>query len=303
MEKKHINGKKVNTMISDQYEIYHVKDIVSQNKTVYHHHDFYEIHATLEGEAIFYLDGRQFTIQSGNVLLIHSRDLHRIVRQSTDVFERVYMFITPAFLESRSTKWSNLSACFWPIGERRSRILHIEPQVLKEKLSFIDQTLDRKDYGADIRYEQALVEYLIFLNRMVQIEEHISEENFTVPNERLEKMLQFVAKNLSEPLSLKQMEKEFFISKYHVTREFKKYTGFTFHQYVMKKKLLYSKQLLREYGSSSSIYSKCGFASYPHYLRAFKTEFGVTPKEFLKKDLAGEFVHYTHYEEENKDLF
>ncbi|MGM0255565.1 AraC family transcriptional regulator [Enterococcus sp. AZ093] len=53
MEKKHINGKEVNTMISDQYEIYHVKDIVSQNKTVYHHHDFYEIHATLEGEAIF----------------------------------------------------------------------------------------------------------------------------------------------------------------------------------------------------------------------------------------------------------
>ena len=96
--------------------------------------------------------------------------------------------------------------------------------------------MDRKDYGADIRYEQALVEYLIFLNRMVQIEEHISEENFTVPNERLEKMLQFVAKNLSEPLSLKQMEKEFFISKYHVTREFKKHTGFTFHQYVMKKK-------------------------------------------------------------------
>lgn len=163
--------------------------------------------------------------------------------------------------------------------------------------------MDRKDYGADIRYEQALVEYLIFLNRMVQIEEHISEENFTVPNERLEKMLQFVAENLSEPLSLKQMEKEFFISKYHVTREFKKHTGFTFHQYVMKKKLLYSKQLLREYGNSSSVYSKCGFASYPHYLRAFKTEFGVTPKEFLKKDLAGAFVHYTHYEEENKDPF
>ena len=108
-------------------------------------------------------------------------------------------------------------------------------QILKEKLSFIDQTLDRKDYGADIRYEQALVEYLIFLNRMVQIEEHISEENFTVPNERLEKMLQFVAKNLSEPLSLKQMEKEFFISKYHVTREFKNILVFTFHQYVMKK--------------------------------------------------------------------
>lgn len=51
MLQKKISGEQVNTMVSDQYEIYHVKDVVSQNKTIYHHHDFYEIHATLKGEA------------------------------------------------------------------------------------------------------------------------------------------------------------------------------------------------------------------------------------------------------------
>lgn len=80
MLQKKISGEQVNTMVSDQYEIYHVKDVVSQNKTIYHHHDFYEIHATLKGEATFYLNGRQFTIKAGSVLLIHSNDLHRIVR-------------------------------------------------------------------------------------------------------------------------------------------------------------------------------------------------------------------------------
>ncbi|WP_165004349.1 MULTISPECIES: AraC family transcriptional regulator [unclassified Enterococcus] len=298
MKQKKVNGEQVNTMVSDQYEIYHVKDIVSQNKTIYHHHDFYEIHATLKGEAIFYLDGRQFTIKEGSVLLIHSNDLHRIVRQSTELFERVYIFVTPSFLESRSTQWSNLSACFQPLGEKRSRVLKVTPELLKEKLSFIDHPPDRHVYGADIKYEQALVDYLIFLNQVVKQEENTSEQTAAIPNERVDQMIQYISKHLSNPLSLEEMEKQFFVSKYHITREFKKYTGFTFHQYVMKKKLIYSKQLLREYRSSSAVYSKCGFSSYPHFLKAFKREFGITPKEFLRRDTQNELVHYDHFEDE-----
>lgn len=53
MYQKKIRGQQVNTMVSDQYEIYHVKDVVSPNKTLYHHHDFYEVHATLKGTAFF----------------------------------------------------------------------------------------------------------------------------------------------------------------------------------------------------------------------------------------------------------
>ncbi|MBD9758576.1 helix-turn-helix domain-containing protein, partial [Enterococcus faecium] len=76
------------------------------------------------------------------------------------------------------------------------------------------------------------------------------------------------------------------------------YTGFTFHQYVMKKKLIYAKHLLREYRSSSAVYSKSGFSSYPHFLKAFKREFGITPKEFLKRDTQKQLVHYEHFEDE-----
>ncbi len=169
---------------------------------------------------------------------------------------------------------------------------------IEAKLSFIDHPPDKKIYGEDIKYEQALVEYLIFLNQVVQKEESAQEQNAVVPNERVEQMLQYISKNLSHPLSLEEMEKQFFVSKYHITREFKKYTGFTFHQYVMKKKLIYAKHLLREYRSSSAVYSKSGFSSYPHFLKAFKREFGITPKEFLKRDTQKQLVHYEHFEDE-----
>ena len=94
---KEIRKSQVNSMISDQYEIFHVKDMVSPEKTIYHYHDFYEVHCTLKGVATFFLDGHQFDVEAGTVLLIHYHDLHRIIKQSTDDFERMYIFLTPDF--------------------------------------------------------------------------------------------------------------------------------------------------------------------------------------------------------------
>ena len=272
----------VNTMLSDQYEIYHVKDNVNNEKAVYHYHDFYEVHATLEGVATFYLDNRQFDITPGTVLLIHYNDLHRIIKQSTDYFERVYIFLTEKFLQDRSTEWTNLETCFHPIGEQRSKVLQLKPEKLHELLQFVDQKPSPEAYGSDILYEQQLVNYMMYLNQLI---EEDTQENHALPNiqnERIVEMIHFITQNLSNALTLDEMEQTFYVSKYYITREFKKYTGFTFHQFVLKKKLLYAKQLLKQYKSSSDVYSKCGFNSYPHFLKAFKKEFGITPKEFLK---------------------
>lgn len=272
----------VNTMLSEHYEIYHVKDNVNNGKTVYHYHDFYEVHATLSGAATFYLDNRQLNLEPGTVLLIHYNDLHRILKQSTDYFERVYVFITPKFLQDRSTEWTNLEACFQPVGEQRSKVIQMEPSHLHELLQFVDEKPSQEVYGSDIIYEQKLVDYMMCLNQLIVEEVPENQVLPAIQNERIVDMIHFISQNLSHPLTLEEMEQNFFVSKYYITREFKKYTGFTFHQFVLKKKLLYSKQLLKQYKSSSDVYSRCGFNSYSHFLKAFKKEFGITPKEFLK---------------------
>ncbi len=78
-------------------------------------------------------------------------------------------------------------------------------------------------------------------------------------------MLQYISKNLSHPLSLEEIGEAIFCQQIPYHLRIQKYTGFTFHQYVMKKKLIYAKHLLREYRSSSAVYSKSNFSSYPHF--------------------------------------
>lgn len=298
---KSMQASRVNTMISDQYEIYHVKDVVDQSQTLYHYHDCYEIHATLEGEAVFYIDGEQFDIKAGTILLIPSNKMHRIVRQNSDYFERVYIFVTPFFLKQYSTSKSNLESCFGNYGLGEAKVLETSATELRKYLKFIYPEETGESFGLDITFEQVLVQYLIYLNRLVLSNDRELSPKVNSTNQRIDEMIKYISEHLSEDLTLERMEKDFYISKYHITREFKKHTGYTFHQFVLKKRLLYSKYLLREKKNANLVFMECGFVSYPHFLKAFKKEFNMTPKEFLNLSKNNdEKIHLEHFETKDR---
>lgn len=292
----------VNTMLSDRYEIYSIKDSVDSTHTLYHYHNCYEIHATLEGTAVFYINGQQYQLSPGTVVLIPPNVMHRIVKQHSKQYERVYVFVSSLFLHQFSTAKTNLETCF--IGEKRDqgKFLKVDPAVLRAVLSFT-QEKTKGQYGADIELEQNLLQYILFLNRAF-LSEHqsIEEHSSSVKNNRIEEMIRYLSNHLNEHLTLEEMERQFFVSKYYIAREFKKHTGVSFHQFVLKKRLLYSKFLLKEYKSATSVFQQCGFQSYPHFLKAFKKEFGMTPKEFLRKIREEEQLHFRHFEQTNKEM-
>ena len=66
-------------------------------------------------------------------------------------------------------------------------------------------------------------------------------------------------------------------------KEFKKYTGMTIVQYQKKQKLSYAAQLLMNTDYQiSEIANILAFDSFSHFLRIFKEQYGVTPKEYRK---------------------
>lgn len=283
MEK--FSGSRVNTMLSEQYEIWHVEDKITNEKDIYHYHDHYELHVTLSGEAEFFIEGEVYTLTPGTILLIHSNDLHRIMKQNSDNFERVYIFLTSEFLQKHSTPESDLELAFssWDKNNHKSKVIKIPLNTLITNLDFIlnYNKYDVKQFGSDIEYENRLVTFLVYVNRWLHdfdIVEEVNGKSDPIMND----MLTYVSENLKNELNLETMENRFFLSKFHIIRAFKKHTGMSFYQYVLKKRLLLSKKLLIKHKSVVDIYMECGFLTYTNYLRAFKKEFGITPKEFLK---------------------
>lgn len=79
------------------------------------------------------------------------------------------------------------------------------------------------------------------------------------------------------------LSEKFFISKYHLSREFKKRTEKTIVQYINKTRIMHAQRKIMETKKSlTEISHETGFSSLTHFNRIFKAETNLTPSEYRK---------------------
>ena len=124
-----------------------------------------------------------------------------------------------------------------------------------------------------------LAQVLVLLNRLAlqqQKEEVVTAQDSTVYN-----VLGYINEHYNENLSLDDLANRFFISKYHLSREFQRLVGTSVHRYIVQKRLVMAKQMLSAGKPSTEVYQSCGFGDYSNFYRAFKTEYQISPKEYV----------------------
>lgn len=111
------------------------------------------------------------------------------------------------------------------------------------------------------------------------------EQNLLVfEDEFLKKITQFVIENMSNPeLNLDDLEKGMDMSKMQLYRKLKNITSFSGNEFIRSIRLKESKDLLQtgEFNISEVAY-KVGFNDPGYFTRAFKKQFGKSPKEFIQ---------------------
>ena len=91
----------------------------------------------------------------------------------------------------------------------------------------------------------------------------------------------YVRHHLSEPISTEKMAREFYLSRPYLSAKFKRETGETLTDFILREKTEEAKRLLRYSDkSASAIGAYLGFSSHGHFIRVFKKYAGVTPNEF-----------------------
>ncbi len=139
---------------------------------------------------------------------------------------------------------------------------------------------NRGGFGNDVLGNVYLIELLTYLNMTYFDSYKESIQDDIIFNRKISDIIHYINNNLAEPLSLDILSKKFYISKYHLFREFKKYTGYTPHEYALHKRLIHSREQLKEGGRISDICQSCGFGDYSNFYRSFIKVYGMTPKEF-----------------------
>lgn len=164
-------------------------------------------------------------------------------------------------------------------GEMKSALL-LRNMVMKlDTLKDEDIALGRELYEKSL-FTTFLV---LFLRTCIQSDQvHQSHQKKML---MIDDVFEYISQHLTEDLSLKKLEKEFFISGEHISREFKKSTGVTLHSYITRARIDLSKKYLLQGLSVRDVCQLCGFSSYNHFFKMFKKECGMTPMEYYRKRL------------------
>jgi len=99
--------------------------------------------------------------------------------------------------------------------------------------------------------------------------------------QRLRQVKDFIAANYAEELRLGELAHEAGMSSFHFAREFKKSTGTTPHQYLIKFRIEQAKSLLAESEMPlTEVGLRSGFSHQSHFTRLFHRLTGMTPLSY-----------------------
>lgn len=100
---------------------------------------------------------------------------------------------------------------------------------------------------------------------------------------RVTRAIQCIAGDLGGNLTLARLAREARLSPYHFLRTFERLTGVTPHQCVQRARLREAAiRVAEDPGRVLDIALECGFGDVSNFNRAFRTEFGMSPRAYRR---------------------
>lgn len=268
-------------MRSDTFEIFHYRDPRPGFVEV-HHHDFYEVYFLLGGNVAYWVEGRVIRLIPGDLLFINPMELHRpIPDQAQPMCERFVLWVNKEFLESLSTDQVNLAGCFdtnLPNHSHLIRPASAERAVLTARMGELVRECYGKDFGSAVSARGIFLQLMVQLNRLARGGDGQPEGEQLSP--LVQAAMRCIGENLSTELSLESIAGQLYVSKYHLSHAFSREVGVSVYRYVMLRRLMLARQQLLAGESAGQVCRSCGFSDYTSFYRAFKSEYGISPREW-----------------------
>ncbi len=248
-----------------------------------HAHDCYEIYWFISGKAVFSVEGNQYRLSDDDLMIFRPGEVHRLLIDENKPYERIALHFSPLMLERMDPDCCLLTPFNDRVQGRLNRYARSEWQFGQPCAS---PSGDWKAFLLNaIQPDDRLPPSLTFLSGLLPFLRILSFTFFhrqasEPPTPPLSvQLVDYVNRHLFEPLSLRQISDQFFISCSQVSRLFRTATGSSFLQYVRMKRLTAARLRIQKGENPQTAAGICGFPDYSTFWRAYKERYGITPSK------------------------
>lgn len=272
-------------MSRSTFEVFHYRD--GQIKDVpLHHHDFYEIYFFISGNVSYNIESHSYRLSPGDVLVISPQELHQpVFTPEKQHYERYVLWISGSFLQQFILPGQDMSQCFDTGLPEHTNLIRPDGTT-RELLNYLFQQLVREqestEFAADLNCLALLAQLLVMVNRTALRAGRAPEPRDNADSV-VYRILGYINDHYSEDLSLDLLANAFFLSKYHLSREFSRVVGTSVHRYIVQKRLIMARQMMVSGVSTSEVCQLCGFGDYSNFYRAFTNEYQISPRKYLEE--------------------
>ncbi len=250
-----------------------------------HWHDAQEIIIPLEDNYSVTVQGQEYLLEPGDILLIPPGDLHSICAPESG---SRFIFLLGLDL------FCHLEDFFYT-RSLLSKPIHMtadtHPEIYEEEISLIMQTASH--YFSNSPSRQLYV-YACMMNFYARYTDfHVKSSHTPAdktlalhsknPTQKLNQLLEYLQEHYAENISLDKASALTGISKFYLSRIFRQYTGQSYSEYLSFLRIQKAENLLKDTNIHiSDISAACGYSSISSFNRAFRQLKGCSPSEYRK---------------------
>ena len=243
-----------------------------------HWHDCFELLYMLEGKARQWVNGQCFIMETGDILLLHSGDIHS-TSCPDDVHTRIFVLkFMPSVLDARYTHaYTPIHLAGFLNRNNTSVPLDIaDRNILAPILQEIQQEYEAQQPGCDFYIKSCILRLVGYLVRRGIIRT-LSGDRPEPAAENLGCIIQYMEEHYAEDITLEDIAGMAHMNYSYASRYFKKLTGRNFKQYLDYIRV--TEATIRLLGGTSVTETArlCGFSCTQALDRTFRRIMGCPP--------------------------
>lgn len=230
----------------------------------------YMLVAVIGGHGKLTIENDSFLLSKGDCFLIDCRNTTFFKNTGSEQWEIMWIYFSGSSSEQYYDYFlSHSRNVFRP---------HSFDKVVSA-ISNIIEINEKKNSCADILTSKYIVDLLT-----IALTSNAADGQYdSALGQKLSAVHDYIDECFSEELSLEKLSSRFYISKFHLTREYKRIYGMTIFQHIITARINYGKKLLRFSDKSvEEIAQLCGFNDQSYFARQFKKSENLTCLSYRK---------------------